>query len=147
MRNTRTIADHCEYGQIYEVGNWNFRGPFHNELNADLRYYKWSFFFQLLNSVRVQDKKGNSLGIAACENRDSSVNGHFGGSLIFCPKILLSELFSKIIYIYKFQRVSMCVGQPAWELSFSRSQPDSRVFLRVLRFSSLIKIDSQLIHI
>ena len=32
-------------------------------------------------------------------------------------------------------------------LSFSRSQPDSRVFLRVLRFSSLIKIDSQLINI
>ena len=32
-------------------------------------------------------------------------------------------------------------------LSFSRSQPDSRVFLRVLRFSSLAKIDSQLINI
>ena len=28
-------------------------------------------------------------------------------------------------------------------LSFSRSQPDSEVFLRVLRFSSLSKIDSQ----
>ena len=32
-------------------------------------------------------------------------------------------------------------------LSFSRSQPDSTVFLLVLRFSSLIKIDSQLINI
>ena len=37
--------------------------------------------------------------------------------------------------------------RPACGLSFSRSQPDSRVFLRVLRFSSLIKIDSQLINI
>ena len=36
---------------------------------------------------------------------------------------------------------------PACGLSFSRSQPDSRVFLQVLRFSSLIKIDSQLIDI
>ena len=34
--------------------------------------------------------------------------------------------------------------RPACGLSFSRSQPDSRVFLR---FSSLIKIDSQLINI
>ena len=37
--------------------------------------------------------------------------------------------------------------RPACGLSFSRSQPDSRVFLRVLQFSSLIKIDSQLIDI
>ena len=61
------------------------------------------FFFltvKLNQSARLahRGKKGNSLRIAACENRDSSVNGHFGGSLIFFPKIHFSELFSKIIF-------------------------------------------------
>ena len=37
--------------------------------------------------------------------------------------------------------------RPACGLSFSRSQLDSRVFLRAILFSSLIKIDSQLITI
>ena len=33
--------------------------------------------------------------MAACKNRDSSVNDHSSGSLIFCPEIPFSELFSK----------------------------------------------------
>ena len=36
--------------------------------------------------------------MAACENLELSVHGHFDGSLIFCPKIPFYELFSKIIF-------------------------------------------------
>ena len=36
--------------------------------------------------------------MAACKNRESSVNDHFSGSLIFCPEIPFSELFSKNIF-------------------------------------------------
>ena len=36
--------------------------------------------------------------MAACKNRDSSVNDHFSGSLMFCPEIPFSELFSKKIF-------------------------------------------------
>ena len=38
------------------------------------------------------------LRMAACKNRESSVNGHFGGQVIFCPKIPFSELFSKTTF-------------------------------------------------
>ena len=38
------------------------------------------------------------LRMAACKNRESSVNDHFSGSLIFCPEIPFSELFSKNIF-------------------------------------------------
>ena len=36
--------------------------------------------------------------MAACKNRESSVNDHFSGSLIFCPEIPFSEIFSKNIF-------------------------------------------------
>ena len=36
--------------------------------------------------------------MAACKNRESSVNDHFSGSLIFCSEIPFSELFSKNIF-------------------------------------------------
>ena len=36
--------------------------------------------------------------MAACKNRESSVNDHFSGSLIFCPEIPFGELFSKNIF-------------------------------------------------
>ena len=36
--------------------------------------------------------------MAACKNRESSVNDHFSGSLIFCPEIPFNELFSKNIF-------------------------------------------------
>ena len=38
------------------------------------------------------------LRTAACKNRESSVNDHFSGSLIFCPEVPFSELFSKNIF-------------------------------------------------
>ena len=38
------------------------------------------------------------LRMAAYEIRESSVNDHLVGSLIFCPKIPFSELFSNIIF-------------------------------------------------
>ena len=38
------------------------------------------------------------LRTAACKNRESSVNDHFSRSLIFCPEIPFSELFSKNIF-------------------------------------------------
>ena len=50
--------------------------------------------------------------MAACKNRELSVNDHFDGSLIFCPKIPFSELFKKNIlpssrdsYFFKFAKI------------------------------------------
>ena len=36
--------------------------------------------------------------MAACKNRESSVKDPFSGSLIFCPEIPFSELFSKNLF-------------------------------------------------
>ena len=38
------------------------------------------------------------LRMAACKNRESSVNDHFRGSVIFCPEIPFSGLFSKNVF-------------------------------------------------
>ena len=37
-----------------------------------------------------------SLRMAACQDRESSVNDHFGELLIFCSTIPFGKLFSKI---------------------------------------------------
>ena len=46
----------------------------------------------------VLDEESKFLRTAARKNRESSVNDHFSGSLIFCPEIPFSELFSKNIF-------------------------------------------------
>ena len=39
------------------------------------------------------------LRMAACQDRESSVNDHFGELLIFCSKIPFDKLFSKIMFL------------------------------------------------
>ena len=39
----------------------------------------------------VLDEESKFLRTAACKNRESSVNDHFSGSLIFCPEISFSD--------------------------------------------------------
>ena len=58
-----------------------------------------------LNKKRFARRVGNELSLelnllrtAACKNRELSVNDHLSGSLIFCPEIPFSELFSKNIF-------------------------------------------------
>ena len=36
--------------------------------------------------------------MAICKDRESEVSDPFGESLIFCPKLALGRLFSKIIF-------------------------------------------------
>ena len=38
------------------------------------------------------------LRVAVCKDRESAVSDPFGESLIFCPKLALGRLFSKIIF-------------------------------------------------
>ena len=38
------------------------------------------------------------LRVAVCEDRESAVSDPFGESLIFCPKLALGRLLSKIIF-------------------------------------------------
>ena len=39
-----------------------------------------------------------TLRVAVCKDRESAVSDPFGESLIFCPKLALGRLFSKIIF-------------------------------------------------
>ena len=54
--------------------------------------------------VRLEGKKGasvpqcSSLDLAVCKDRESAVSDPFGESLIFCPKLALGRLFSKILF-------------------------------------------------
>ena len=41
----------------------------------------------------------NILRMAACQDRELSVNDHFGELLIFCSKIPFDKLFSKIMFL------------------------------------------------
>ena len=39
-----------------------------------------------------------NLRVAVCKDQESAVSDLFGESLIFCPKLALGRLFSKIIF-------------------------------------------------
>ena len=43
--------------------------------------------------------KSNNLRMAACQDRELSINNHFGELLIFCSKIPFDKLFSKIMFL------------------------------------------------
>ena len=44
------------------------------------------------------EKDKEVLRVAVCKDRESAVSDPFGESLIFCPKLALGRLFSKIIF-------------------------------------------------
>ena len=48
--------------------------------------------------------KSNNLRMAACQDRELSINNHFGELLIFCSKIPFDKLFSKKNHVFKFKR-------------------------------------------
>ena len=53
----------------------------------------------LANRVLLISKgTANGLRVAVCKDRESAVSDPFGESLIFCPKLALDRLFSKIIF-------------------------------------------------
>ena len=56
----------------------------------------------VIRQLIVLLRKANDFGMptlrtADCKDREPSVNGPFGKSLIFCPKIPFGDLFLKII--------------------------------------------------
>ena len=83
---------------IYCVSVWASTHP--TNLNR-IVINSFDFFANL--EVKRSSTCQKLLRMAACQNRESSVNDHFSGSLIFLPEIPFSELFSKN-HIYKFQR-------------------------------------------
>ena len=56
-----------------------------------------SFDKSLLFSISFT-MEGSLLRVAVCKDRESAVTDPFGESLIFCLKLALSRLFSKIIF-------------------------------------------------
>ena len=63
------------------------------------------FFLSIIcRAGTVHDKAGemdivsSALRVAVCKDRESVVSDPFGESLIFCPKVALGRLFSKIIF-------------------------------------------------
>ena len=50
----------------------------------------WSFLISWANCVLLR--------VAVCKDWESAVSDPFGESLIFCPKLALGRLFSKIIF-------------------------------------------------
>ena len=49
-------------------------------------------------SVIIFHKKFQVLRVAACKDRERSVNDPFGESLIFCPKIPFGDCFLEIMF-------------------------------------------------
>ena len=75
------LAMLTQYNQTLEKDNPSF--------NQYIKYHDLHTFLHIhLRNLRT----------AACKNRESSVNDHFSGSLIFCPETPFSELFSKTIF-------------------------------------------------
>ena len=61
------------------------------------------------------------LRVAVCKDREPAVSDSFGESLIFCPKLALGTLFSKIIfkssngfvYLGNLRKIKSAVKMPA----------------------------------
>ena len=51
------------------------------------------------NPSAPQITKGLLFKNGCCEDRESSINDHFGALLIFCSKIHFDKLFSKIMFL------------------------------------------------
>ena len=43
--------------------------------------------------------KSNDLRMTVCQDRELSIDNHFGELLIFCSKIPFDKLFSKIMFL------------------------------------------------
>ena len=54
-------------------------------------------FYGVLGQILITVILG-ALRVVVCKDRESAVSDPFGESLIFCPKLALGRLFSKIIF-------------------------------------------------
>ena len=69
------------------------------------------------SAVCVHDLSYQNLRVAVWKDRESAVSDPFGESLIFCPKLALGRLFSKIIfkssndfvYLWKLRKIKSAV--------------------------------------